>query len=288
MQISYSGSGLFQHRIPAQDRHPADKHGHYRPQAGWIRTDEADSRQGGASAGPFSGVDIVALDSLEKSALENPFHKKEARPVGSRKTDSILPLFDCAKAPCQDGGCPINQQIPVYLRLVDEGKYAEAFKTIAIDNSSPAVTGTICDHQCQHVCTRLDYEHPLQIREMKKIAVLNAQDGYVSRIRPTGLKTRKKVAVVGAGPAGVGTALFLRRNGMEARVFERRAEPYGIVRYAIPDFRIGADMIARDVEMARKHGVEFEFGSNQSGGRAQEQIRLRGLATGAWKPGACP
>ncbi len=239
--------------------------------------------------GPFRGVDVGALDALAESALDNPFHKKDARPVGSRKTDSILPLFDCAKAPCQDGGCPINQQIPVYLRLVDEGKYAEAFKTIAIDNSSPAVTGTICDHQCQHVCTRLDYEHPLQIREMKKIAVLNAQDDYVSRIRPTRLKTGKKVAIVGAGPAGVGAALFLRRNGMESSVFERRAEPYGIVKYAIPDFRIGADMIARDVEMARRHGVEFEFGSNQSN---LDELRSKYdyvvLATGAWKAGACP
>lgn len=239
--------------------------------------------------GAFKGVDVDALDALVKSALDNPFHKKEARPVGSRKTDSALPLFDCAKAPCEDGGCPINQQIPVYLRLVDEGRYKEAFETIAMDNSSPAVTGTICDHQCQHVCTRLDYEHPLEIREMKKVAVLNAQDSYTASIKQTGLKTDRKAAVIGAGPAGVGTALFLRRNGMQVKVFERRPEAYGIVRYAIPEFRIDTDMISRDVEMAERTGVEFAFGAEQTCIEAlRKDYDYVVIATGAWSPGVCP
>ncbi|MDI9370969.1 MAG: putative selenate reductase subunit YgfK, partial [Synergistota bacterium] len=238
--------------------------------------------------GPFRGVNVDALDELAKSALENPFHKKEARPVGSRKTDSRLPLFDCAKAPCQDGGCPINQQVPVYLRLVDEGRYDEAFETIAIDNSSPAVTGTICDHQCQHVCVRLDYEHPLEIREMKKVAVLKAQDSYTSKMKPAELKTKKRAAIIGAGPTGVGTAIFLRRNGMEAHVFEKRAEPYGIVKYAIPDFRIGSEMISRDYDMAVKAGVEFEFGEERSADELRKAYDYVVIATGAWGPGVCP
>jgi len=240
--------------------------------------------------GAFRGVDVKALDALAASVFEKRFHKKSARPVGSRKTESRLPLFDCAKAPCQDGGCPINQQVPTYLRLVNEKKYAEAFDVIAMDNSSPAVTGTICDHQCQHVCTRLDYEQPLEIREMKKIAVLNAQDEYIARMQPAKIVSKKKAVVVGAGPAGVGTAFFLRRNGIETTVLERRAEPYGIVKYVIPEFRIGEDMIARDVALAKKAGVQFVFGVD---GKIDIEALKKEydyvvLATGAWKPGESP
>lgn len=240
--------------------------------------------------GAFRGVDVDALEALAASVFENKFHKKSARPVGSRKTDSRLPLFDCAKAPCQDGGCPINQQVPAYLRMVNEKKYAEAFDVIAMDNSSPAVTGTICDHQCQHVCTRLDYEQPLEIREMKKIAVLHAQDAFIDRMQPAKIASKKQVAVVGAGPAGVGTAFFLRRNGIDTTVFERRAEPYGIVKYVIPEFRIPEDMIARDFAMAEKAGVKFVFSvdGKTDVDALKKEYEYVVLATGAWSPGESP
>ncbi|MBM6839519.1 FAD-dependent oxidoreductase, partial [Clostridium saudiense] len=129
-------------------------------------------------------------------------------------------IFDCATAPCNKG-CPINQQIPQYVSLVGEKKYSEAFEVIVNDNVSPAITSTICNHNCQSKCTRLDYDKSVSIRNMKNIAVMNAQDEYISQIEPSKIKTNKKVAVIGAGVAGLATAAYLRRNGVNVTVFEK-------------------------------------------------------------------
>ena len=193
-----------------------------------------------------------------RSAIKDKHHKKELRTVGSRKLSSKLPLYDCAIAPCSIG-CPINQQIPEYVALVKEKKYDEAFAIIAKDNASPAITGTICDHQCQYKCTRLDYDESVLIRDMKKIAVINAQDKYIAAIIPAEIKSGKKVVIIGAGPAGLSVALFLRRNGVEVTVKDKKHEAYGIVKHVIPEFRIPSEMINKDFEMVKSHGVKFEF-----------------------------
>jgi putative selenate reductase len=104
-----------------------------------------------------AAVNVKALDALAENAGKQKRYRKEYRQTGLRKTASPLPLFDCAKAPCQDGGCPIHQRIPEYLEKVAAGNYTEAFKIIAGDNTAPSITGTICDHQCQNKCTRVDY-----------------------------------------------------------------------------------------------------------------------------------
>ena len=156
---------------------------------GYERTTQLAEKIEPLLAGKFHGIDLESLERLAESVTINKYHVKSARPVGSRKTKSILPLYDCAKAPCKDGGCPIEQQIPEYLKLVSEGNYEEAFKVIVNDNASPAVTGTICDHQCQHKCTRLDYDSPLEIRNAKKIAVLNAQDKYLANMKKAKIVT---------------------------------------------------------------------------------------------------
>ena len=241
-------------------------------------------------AGKFHGINVEALDYLAKNLIYNKNHLKDTRPVKSRKTKSILPLYDCAKAPCKDGGCPINQQIPEYLKLVSDGKFKEAFEVIVNDNSSPAVLGVICDHQCQHKCTRLDYEESLRIRDAKKTAVMNAMDCYLEEMKPSSIITKKKAVVIGAGPAGTATAYFLRRNGMEVTVLEKRDRPYGIVEYVIPEFRISHEMIKRDYELAVRAGVKFIFNVNESYriDELKKEYDFIVLATGAWKKAADP
>lgn len=235
-------------------------------------------------------IDVEKLDQLATRVTENFKHLKKQRPTGSRKTDSQLPLYDCFKAPCKDGGCPIEQQIPEYLKLVAEQKYDEAFKVIAIDNATPAITGAICNHACQSKCTRLDYDASLNIRNSKKIAVLKAQDKFIENLQTPGLKTDKKAVVIGAGPGGVSAALFLRRNGMDVTVLEKRARPFGIVEYVIPEFRIPPDMIDKDYRLALKMGVRFEFNVNPDFNidlliKAYDFVII---ATGAWKEGIIP
>jgi putative selenate reductase len=189
-----------------------------------------------------------------------------------------------------DGGCPIHQRIPDYLSAAAEGDYKKAFAIIAVDNTAPAITGTLCDHRCQAKCTRVDYEDPLEIRRVKLIASDHAQAGFVSSLRPVPLRTEKRAAVIGAGPAGIAAAVFLRRNGVPVTVYERRSGPYGIVQYVIPAFRIPDDAIMRDFAIAEKLGVEFVFDApeNYSVKELKKKYAFTVIATGAWKEGVSP
>ena len=240
--------------------------------------------------GKFNGIDVAKITAISDGMSKRKYNLKATRPVGSRKTSEELPLVDCAKAPCKQGGCPINQQIPEYLSLVSEEKYDEAFEIIANDNTAPAITGTICDHQCQNKCTRLDYDAPLEIRNAKSLAATNAQQAFTKNIKVAPLNTDKKAVIIGAGPAGIATSMFLRRNGMSATVLERREKPYGAVTYTIPEFRIPAERIKNDYDMAVATGVEFKFGCNENFDvqELKKQYDYVVLAIGSWEKCAVP
>jgi putative selenate reductase len=252
-------------------------------------------------AADIAPINVNALNALAESFSKLPRYRKEYRQTGSRKpllptphSPLPIPLFDCFKAPCAgtgfegDGGCPIHQRIPEYLAAVAEGNYDEAFRIIAVDNTAVSITGMICDHQCQHRCTRVDYEDPLQIRRAKLFAADKAQRAFTSSLRSPAIKTDKSAAVIGAGPAGIAAAVFLRRNGVSVTVYEKRDKPFGIVRYVIPSFRITEDAINRDFLMAEKLGVEFLFNQpeNYSLAELQKKHGFAVIASGAWKEGA--
>ncbi|MEN1585793.1 FAD-dependent oxidoreductase, partial [Pseudomonas aeruginosa] len=134
-----------------------------------------------------------------------------------------LPLTDCYVAPCVTA-CAIKQDIPEYIRLLGEHRYADALELIYQRNALPALTGHICDHQCQYNCTRLDYDSALNIRELKKVALEKGWDEYKQRWhKPAGSGSRHPVAVIGAGPAGLAAGYFLARAGHPVTLFEREA-----------------------------------------------------------------
>lgn len=226
-----------------------------------------------------TSIDVTSLQRLAERSLSDPTVTKQFRGFDEVKTDGPLPLFDCYVAPCVTA-CPINQHVPEYIRLVGEKRYADALELIYERNALPAITGAICDHQCQLACTRLDYEGCIGIREIKKIAVEHGMEEYRRRIgmpQTGALTTRngagpseawprtqrgdgRHVAIVGAGPAGLSAAYFLRREGFEVTVFEREADAGGVVRYIVPEFRISREEIESDIAMIRDAGVRFEFG----------------------------
>ena len=230
-------------------------------------------------------INLELLENLSITVLNDKHYKKEWREAKNRKIKSDLPIFNCATAPCNNG-CPINQQIPQYISLLGEKKYDEAFEVIVNDNVSPAITSTICNHNCQSKCTRLDYDKSVSIRNMKNIAVINAQDKYINKLEHVKISSNKKVAIIGAGVAGLATAAYLRRNGVNVTVFEKREKPYGVIQYVIPEFRIEQSIIDKDFNLIKNYGVEFNFGVKDDFiiDELKKEYDYVVLAIGAWKP----
>lgn len=236
-------------------------------------------------------IDVELLAATVEKFLADPmFHKRFREKFPSRKTSSALPLTDCFKAPCEDGGCPINQQIPEYLTLSAAGRYDEAFKVIALDNTSPTINGVLCAQNCREHCTRLDYDQSIHIRQVKLAASDAAQDAYSKAQQAPALATDSKVAIIGAGPAGIAAAIFLRRNGVDVDVFEKLDGPYGIVKYIIPRFRIDPEQIMRDFRLATDLGIRFHFNCdpNYDVDELRKTFSHVVVATGSWGRGMNP
>ena len=206
-----------------------------------------------------SKLDMEKLKALAESAFDDANHLKEKRDVTNRKTELKLPVLDCFIAPCTVG-CPIEQDVPEYLRLVGEERYEEAFEVIVSKNPFPFITGTICTHNCMTKCTRLDYDESVHIRGQKLVAAEKGYEGYMQKISALQPKSSAKVAVIGAGPSGLAAAYFLAKGGLEVTVFDKREKAGGTVEYVIPDFRISREAISKDIKLIEKMGVKFEFG----------------------------
>ena len=192
------------------------------------------------------------------------------------KIGKALPLTDCYVAPCVTA-CPIHQDIPEYVYLMGEGRYAEALAVILEKNPLVNITGWICDHQCQHHCTRMDYEGPIAIREIKRLAGELGFAEYLSEIW-SGIEAPSdvKAAVIGAGPAGLAASYFLARAGYDVSLFEREAKAGGVVENVIPEFRIPEEVVQKDVDFILSYGVKAHF-SQDSSALTVEELRKKGF-----------
>ena len=189
---------------------------------------------------------------------------KEFRGTNSSKVGTPLSLFDCYVAPCVEA-CPIHQPIPEYVALAGEGRLAEALSLIYTSNALPNITGWICDHQCQNHCTRMDYEGPVQIREVKRIAAEKGFDEFkASMWEKPDEPADVKAAVIGAGPAGLAAAYFLALAGFDTSVFEKEKNAGGVVANIIPEFRIPLEAVEKDVQFIKDNGVKFNFGTEKT------------------------
>lgn len=206
-------------------------------------------------------IDTDKLSQLAASAVSDKDFHKEKRGFNTVHVDEVLPLYDCYIAPCVQA-CPIHQDVPEYIHLAGQGRYAEALELIYDKNPLPNITGHICDHQCMYNCTRIDYEGPVEIRAVKRIAVDNGFTEYKKVCWESPRLTSMKAAVIGAGPAGLSAAYFLVRAGFTVTVFEKEADAGGVVNHIIPEFRLPQSAVESDVEFIREQGVTFQFSAS--------------------------
>ncbi len=222
---------------------------------GYNRGVQLAGKLAGLGYSAFQGIDTEGLALLVEEIKHDPHHVKPIKPLPSRKMDTKVPLLDCFVAPCMEG-CPIHQDIPAYVQLVQKGEYAEALKVILRKNPLPFMTGTLCNHRCMGKCTRNFYEEPVAIRSAKLVAAEKGYGAVLPGIKGKG-PSGKKAAIVGAGPAGIASAAFLAAEGVSVTVFEKSGHLGGTVRNIIPDFRIADESVEKDVAIAKAYGAEF-------------------------------
>lgn len=229
-------------------------------------------------------IDTELTTKLADDALKNRIYHKQARNLDQMKIEDKLPMLDCYRAPCKDG-CPVCQDIPEYIRLISEQRYAEAYKLIVSKNPLPFITGYICDHQCTLKCVRNDYEEPVAIRELKKVAAIGGFEQFMQKqaiVKPTRMP---KVAVVGAGPCGLSAGYFLAKIGFDITIYDKKEKAGGMVRYVIPHFRLPEEAIDSDLKLIESVGVKFELRVKDI---SIENLRSSGykyiiLSIGAWQ-----
>ena len=195
------------------------------------------------------------LASYAVTVVGDEAYLRRPRPLDF-KGDRPLGHFDCIAAPCVDA-CPTTQNIPDYLWLVAHGKPREAMEVILRTNPQPGITGSVCDHPCTERCVRNFYDAPLAIREIKRFAFENAGP-LPLEVRGPALGV--KVAIVGAGPAGLSAAYYLAKMGFEVEVFEAKQELGGMVGGLIPAYRLPKQTLEGDLVRLRELGVQIRLG----------------------------
>ncbi|MBR4446203.1 MAG: FAD-dependent oxidoreductase [Solobacterium sp.] len=174
--------------------------------------------------------------------------------------------YDTGTAPCKTA-CPAHLAVQGYVKMAKEGRYLDALKLIKQDNPFPAVCGAICNRRCEEACTRGMVDDPIAIDEIKKFIAaqeLKEEMRYVPLCEKDegGMWSDEfRIAVIGAGPAGMSAAFFLRQHGYPVTVFEKEERPGGMLVYGIPSFRLEKDVIDAEIEVLRKMGVEFRCGT---------------------------
>ena len=223
-----------------------------------------------------------------KSDKEVPWDKKSYN-VDYRTTRTDV--MDSGTAPCK-AQCPAHIPVQGYIKLASQGRYTEALELIKKENPFPAVCGRICNKACEDACTRGDIDDPIAIDDIKKFIAekdLEAKHRFVPKmVNQIGKPYPEKIAVIGAGPAGLSCAYYLAVKGYPVTVYEKEKALGGMLTMGIPSFRLERDVINAEIDVLRELGVEFRTGVEVGKDVTLDELREQGfkafyLAIGASK-----
>ena len=224
-----------------------------------------------------------------------PFHRSSYNPEYRTNRSDVMPS---GTAPCK-AECPAHIPVQGYIKLASLGRYTEALELIKKENPFPAVCGRICNKRCEDACTRGSIDDPIAIDDIKKFIAekdLEAGTRFVPKmLNQIGRPYTEKIAVIGAGPAGLSCAYYLAVKGYPVTVFEKESVPGGMLTLGIPSFRLEKNVVNAEIDVLKELGVEFRFGVEVGKNMTLDALRADGykaiyLAVGASKgtPAGCP
>ena len=210
-------------------------------------------------------VQIGSLaETLEASGCKFCTACVEVCPTGALVDKGVEPATrEEDLVPCK-AACPAHIDVPGYLRMIAQGKADEANAIIREKVPFPGVLGRICIHPCEQVCRRGEVNEPISICALKRYAADGEKDLWKNESK-VAADTGKKVAVIGAGPAGLTAAFYLRKHGHRVSLFDAGSEAGGMLRYGIPRFRLPADVLESEIKEILDLGIDFK--PNQSLGK---------------------
>jgi NADH-quinone oxidoreductase subunit F len=201
---------------------------------------------------------------------------------------------ELALSPCENS-CPLRMNIPRFLELYQEGRIDDAFESVILDNPLPASTGRICQHPCDNRCRRQSFDEPVNMREVHRFiadSIYQSQSEHfetmVERIAARKLApTGRKIAVAGSGPTGLTAAFYLSMLGHDVTIFEEHGEAGGMLRYAIPEYRLPKSVLRRELDLIERMGVKTVFntrvGFDLPLNELASQFDTVFLSIGTWK-----
>lgn len=187
--------------------------------------------------------------------------------------------YDTGTSPCKTA-CPAHLPIQGYIKMASEGRYMEALQLIKTENPFPAVCGAICNRRCEDACTRGRVDQVLAIDEIKKFIAeqeLFEEHRYVPICENhEGKQFEEKIAIIGAGPAGMSCAYYMRMKGYPVTIFEKEGRAGGMLMNGIPSFRLEKEIVEAEIEILKKMGIAFQFHTEVGQDITIAQLREQG------------
>ena len=230
-----------------------------------------------------------ALPEPEYTKVTETFNFAKA--VNENYRENREDVMPTGTAPCK-AACPAHVPVQGYLKLAAQGRYTDALELIKKENPFPAVCGRICNKRCEAECTRGSVDEAVAIDEVKRFIAdhdMNEATRFVPKmVNQIGRPYTEKIAVIGAGPAGMSCAYYLANKGYPVTVFDRNPVPGGMLTLGIPAFRLEKDVLNAEINILREMGVEFRCGVEVGKDVTIQQLRDEGykgfyLAIGAQK-----